>query len=60
MKTNKWYDENKDIILKLYYSGKRVSDICNELECNKSMIYRKFNEWEIKRRENILFLIVLP
>lgn len=53
MKTNKWYDDNKEIILSLYYSGKKVTDICNELECNKSMIYRKFNEWDIQRRDRI-------
>lgn len=53
MRTNKWYDDNKEIILNLYYSGEKISDICNKLECNKSMIYRKFKEWNIKRREKI-------
>lgn len=53
MKTNKWYDDNKEAIMDMYYSGKKISDICKELECNKSMIYRKFNEWDIKRREKI-------
>lgn len=53
MRKNEWYDENKEIILRLYYSGKKVADICNELECNKSMIYRKFNEWDIERRNKI-------
>ena len=53
MRTREWYDENKDIIMQMYYSGKKIQDICNELECNKSMIYRKFNEWNIQRRNRI-------
>lgn len=53
MRTNKWYDDNKEIILNLYYSGCKINDICNKLECNKSMIYRKLNEWDIKRRNRI-------
>ena len=53
MKKNEWYENNKESILNLYYSGKKITDICHELECNKSMIYRKFNEWNINRREKI-------
>lgn len=53
MRENKWYDDNKDMIMELYYSGKKIPDICEELVCNKSMIYRKFNEWNIKRRKRI-------
>lgn len=53
MKTNEWYENNKDEILNLYYSGERIPDICSKLECNKSMIYRKFNEWNINRRERV-------
>lgn len=37
----------------MYYSKKSVIDICKELECNKSMIYKKFNEWQIDRRKRI-------
>lgn len=56
MRTNEWYEGHKDEILNLYYSGERMLDICDKLQCNKSMIYRKFNEWNISRRE----LIRLP
>lgn len=48
-----WYEENKDIILDKYYCGNRIEDICVELNCNKSMIYRKFKEWNIERRKKI-------
>lgn len=34
-----------------YYSGIRIEDLCVDLKCNKSMIYRKFKEWNIERRE---------
>lgn len=53
MKTNKWYEDNKDKILSMYYSSKSVPDICNELKCNESMVYKKFNEWQIERRKRI-------
>lgn len=56
MRTNEWYENNKDEILSLYYSGERMLDICDKLQCNKSMIYRKFNEWNVERRE----LVYLP
>lgn len=53
MKTNKWYDDNKERILEMYYSNKRIIEICDKLKCNKSMIYKKFNEWGIQRRNKI-------
>ena len=56
MRTNEWYNNHKDDILTLYYSGERMSDICEKLQCNRSMIYKKFNEWNIERRE----LVNLP
>lgn len=37
----------------MYYSGENIVDICDNLKCNKSMIYRKFNEWNINRRKRI-------
>ena len=51
MRSNDWYDLNKGQILSLYYSGERIDEICNKMQCNKSMIYRKFNEWNIERRQ---------
>ncbi len=53
MKNNKWYEDNKDKILKLYYDGKTIKYICDTLSCSKSLIYKKFNEWGIKRRKRI-------
>lgn len=53
MLSNKWYDDNKNEILRLYYNGKTVKEISNTLECNYSMIYRKFNEWDIERRQRV-------
>lgn len=53
MRNNNWYEENKNTILDMYYSGKKIMDICDELKCSKSMITRKFNEWNIERRKRI-------
>ena len=53
MRDNKWYNDNKNTIIDMYYSGVKIPNICNILECNKSMIYRKFNEWNIERRDRI-------
>lgn len=53
MRTNQWYEDNKDLILELYYSPMKVEDICLKLGCGKCAIYKKFNEWGIKRREPI-------
>lgn len=53
MKNNKWYDDNKDKILKLYYDGKTIEYICDELSCGRSLIYKKLNEWGVKRRNKI-------
>lgn len=53
MRTDNWYNENKEIILKNYYNGKRIEDICTEMICNKSKLYRKFKEWDIQKRKRI-------
>lgn len=53
MRNNKWYDENKDKILNLYYQNKKIKDICDILNCNSAMLYKKFNEWNITRRKRI-------
>ena len=50
MKSNEWYEDHKEIILEKYYNNKTVREISNEHGCNYSMIYRKFKEWDIKRR----------
>ena len=39
--------------MEMYYSNKRIEDICKELQCSRWMIYKKFNEWNIERRETI-------
>ena len=51
MKNNEWYENNKEKILEKYYNNKTVREISQELNCNYSMIYRKFNEWNIERRQ---------
>lgn len=54
MKRNdEWYEANKDMILKLYNDNITIENICKALSCNKTMLYRKFNQWEIKRRSKI-------
>lgn len=50
---NEWYECNKEKILSMYYCKKSIENICCQLKCNKSMIYRKFKEWGINRRERI-------
>lgn len=52
-KNRQWYEDNKDLILDMYYSGKRVIEISEELKCNYSTLYIRFNEWNIQRREKI-------
>lgn len=49
-KNKQWYEEHKEVILQKYYDNIKVHDISNELDCNYSMLYRKFKEWGIKRR----------
>lgn len=49
-RNSKWYDDNKQKILKRYYENIGVQDIADELHCSRYMIYSKFNEWDIKRR----------
>lgn len=53
MRNNQWYENNKDRILELYYEPKTVTEICSILQCNRSMIYRKFKEWNIDKRAKI-------
>ena len=48
-----WYDENKDIIMEKYHNNERVEDIAIELQCSRYMLYQKFNEWNISRRNKI-------
>ena len=48
-----WYDENKDIIMEKYHNNERVEDIAIELRCSRYMLYQKFNEWNISRRNKI-------
>lgn len=53
MRDNKWYEDNKEEIVKLYYSPMSVENICKSLQCNKSMIFRKFKQWNIVKRPKI-------
>lgn len=48
-----WYDENKDIIMEKYHNNERIEDIAIELQCSRYMLYQKFNEWNISRRNKI-------
>ena len=48
-----WYDENKDRIMEKYHNNERVEDIAIELQCSRYMLYQKFNEWNISRRNKI-------
>lgn len=53
MRNNSWYETNKNTILQLYYDDMSIQDICKNLLCNKPVLYKKFNEWKIKRRNKI-------
>lgn len=52
-RSNNWYEDNKEEILKLYYDNKPIEEICDLLSCGRSLIYRKLNEWKVEKRERI-------
>ena len=53
-RSSEWYNEHKDLILEKYYNGESVQEICDELQCGRSLIFRKLKEWNIEKREKVV------
>lgn len=50
VRTNEWYEDNKDTILKLYNDGYSYEKICEIISCGRSKLINKLKEWNVPKR----------
>ena len=50
MRNDQWYEDNKEEILKLYYDGYSHEKICTIMQCGRSKLSKKLQEWKAPSR----------
>ena len=51
---SKWCDDNKDKILKRYYDGENINELCKDIKIGRQLFYQKLKEWGVPRRKKAM------
>lgn len=51
---SRWCDDNKDEILRRYYDGENINNLCKDVGIGRQLFYQKLTEWNVSRRKKVM------